>query len=128
MTRNISKGRLWTGRVLSWIAIIFMLLDGIMKLIKPAVVVESTVSLGFQEHHIVVIGILGLLATILYAVPRTTILGAILLTGYFGGVLATQLRMDAPLFSTLLFSVYLAILVWGGLWLRNEQVRKLFLS
>ncbi|NQX64783.1 DoxX family protein [Paenibacillus alba] len=126
MMRTISKGRLWTARVMSGIAILFMLFDGVMKLVKPAVVVESTVSLGFQEHHIVLLGILGLISTILYAMPRTTIMGAVLLTGYFGGVMATQIRMDAPLFANILFPVYLAILVWGGLWLRNEQVRKLF--
>jgi energy-converting hydrogenase Eha subunit C len=127
MTRTSSKGRLWTGRVMSGIAILFMLLDSIMKLFKPAFVVDSTVSLGFQEHHIYLIGILGLLSTILYTLPRTAIIGAILLTGYFGGVIATQVRLDAPLFSTILFPVYLAVLVWGGIWLRNEQVRKLLL-
>ncbi|NOU72716.1 DoxX family protein [Paenibacillus sp. LMG 31458] len=126
MTRTISKGRLWTARVMSGIAILFMLLDSIMKLFKPAFVVDSTVSLGYQEHHIFLMGILGLLSTILYALPRTTILGAVVLTGYFGGVIATQVRLDAPLFSTILFPVYLAVLVWGGLWLRNEQVRKIF--
>jgi hypothetical protein len=124
MTRTNSKGQLWTARVMSGIAILFMLLDSIMKLFKPAFVVDSTIALGFQEHHIYLMGILGLLSTILYAIPRTTILGAVVLTGYFGGVIATQVRLDAPLFSTILFPVYLAVLVWGGLWLRNEQVRK----
>lgn len=127
MTKTSSKAGLWTGRVMSGIAILFMLMDSIMKLFKPAFVVDSTVSLGFQEHHIYLIGILGLLSTILYALPRTAVIGAMLLTGYFGGVIATQVRLDAPLFSTILFPVYLAILVWGGLWLRNEQVRKLLL-
>ncbi|MZQ86322.1 DoxX family protein [Paenibacillus sp. 5J-6] len=127
MTKTSSKGGLWTGRVMSGIAILFMLLDSIMKLFKPAFVVDSTVSLGFQEHHIYLIGILGLLSTLLYALPRTAIIGAMLLTGYFGGVIATQVRLDAPLFSTILFPVYLAVLVWGGLWLRNEQVRKFLL-
>lgn len=127
MTKTNSKGGLWTGRVMSGIAILFMLLDSIMKLFKPGFVVDSTVSLGFQEHHIYLIGLLGLLSTILYAFPRTAVIGAMLLTGYFGGVIATQVRLDAPLFSTILFPVYLAILVWGGLWLRNEQVRKLLL-
>lgn len=126
MTRTISKGRLWTARLMSGIAILFMLLDSIMKLFKPAFVVDATVSLGYQEHHIFLIGMLGLLSTILYALPRTTILGAVVLTGYFGGVIATQVRLDAPLFSTILFPVYLAVLVWGGLWLRNEQDRKFF--
>ena len=126
MRSTISKGRLWTARVMSGIAILFMLLDSIMKLFKPVFVVDSTVSLGYQEHHIYIMGILGLLSTILYALPRTTFLGAVVLTGYFGGVIATQIRLDAPLFSTILFPVYLAVLVWGGLWLRNEQVSKLF--
>ncbi|MBP1967103.1 DoxX family protein [Paenibacillus aceris] len=126
MIRTISKGRLWTARVMSGIAILFMLLDSIMKLFKPSFVVDSVESLGFQEHHIYLMAILGLLSTVLYVVPRTTILGAVLLTGYFGGVIATQVRLDAPLFSTILFPIYLAVLVWGGLWLRNEQVRKFF--
>ncbi|WP_168122349.1 DoxX family protein [Paenibacillus sp. HB172176] len=126
MTRTISKGRVWTARVMSGAAIVFMLMDSIMKCFKPEFVVDSVETLGFQEHHIYVMGILGLLATLIYAWPRTAILGAVLLTGYFGGVIATQVRLDAPLFSTILFPVYLAVLVWGGLWLRNEQVRKLF--
>jgi len=126
MTRTISKGRLWTARVMSGIVILFMLLDSTMKLFKPSFVVDSVESLGFQEHHIYLMAILGLLSTVLYAVPRTTILGAVLLTGYFGGVIATQVRLDAPLFTTILFPIYLAVLVWGGLWLRNEQVRKFF--
>ncbi|MEQ8808269.1 MAG: DoxX family protein, partial [Imperialibacter sp.] len=73
-----------------------------------------------------ILGILGLLSTLLYALPKTSILGAVLLTGYWGGVIATHLRLDNPLFSHLLFPVYLAILAWGGLWLVNEQLRALF--
>lgn len=126
MTEKISKGRLWTGRIMSGIVILFMLFDGISKLFKPAVVVEGTVTLGFAEHHIVTIGILALLSTLLYAIPRTAILGAVLLTAFYGGVVATQIRVDAPLFSNTLFAVYLAILAWGGLWLRNDKVRRLF--
>jgi hypothetical protein len=125
MTTNISKGRLWTARIMSGLVILFMFFDSVFKLIKPAPVVEGTVALGYAEHHIIVIGILGLLSTILYAVPRTSFLGALLLTGYFGGVIATQIRVDAPLFSTILFPVYLAVLTWGGVWLRDEKVRKL---
>jgi hypothetical protein len=125
MTTNIKKGRLWTARIMSGLVILFMLFDSILKLIKPAPVVEGTVTLGYAEHHIIVIGILGLLSTILYAVPRTSFVGALLLTGYFGGVVATQIRVDAPLFTTILFPVYLAVLTWGGVWLRDEKVRKL---
>jgi hypothetical protein len=126
MTQSISKGRLWTGRIMSGLAILFMLFDSILKLIKPPEVVEGTVVLGFAEHHILLIGILGLISTLLYAIPRTTVLGAILLTGYFGGVIATHIRLDNPLFSHILFPVYIAILVWGGIWLRDERVLKLF--
>lgn len=111
--------------MMSGITILFMLFDSIFKLIKPEPVVEGTVVLGFSEHHIVVIGILGLISTILYTVPRTTFIGALLLTGYFGGVVATHIRLDAPLFTHVLFPVYLAILAWGGVWLRDERVRKL---
>ncbi|MGE5703727.1 MAG: DoxX family protein [Clostridia bacterium] len=110
---------------MSWLVILFMLFDSISKLFKPAAVVEGTLTLGYAEHHLVVIGTLGLLSTILYAIPRTAVLGAVLLTSYFGGAIATQIRIDAPLFTHILFAVYLAVLMWGGLWLRNERVRKM---
>ncbi|RNB85188.1 DoxX family protein [Brevibacillus fluminis] len=125
MSNNISKSRLWVARIMSGIVILFMLFDSVMKFFQPAPVVEGTLELGFAQHHIALLGILALVSTILYAVPRTAVLGALLLTGYFGGVIATQIRMDAPLFTHVLFSVYLAILAWGGLWLRDERVRNL---
>ena len=124
-TPSISKGRLWTARVLSGIVILFMLFDSIFKFIQPESVVEGTLSLGYAEHHIAIIGILGLISIILYAIPRTSIFGAILLTGYWGGAIATHLRLDNPLFTHMLFPVYLAILAWGGLWLVNEKLRAL---
>ncbi len=123
MVNAISKGRLWTARIFSGLVILFMLFDSITKFIKPAEVVEGTKSLGYAEHHLLVIGLLGLLSTILYAIPRTSVLGAVLLTGYFGGAIATHVRMDDPLFSHILFPVYLAVLMWGGIWLRDERVR-----
>ncbi|UVI33479.1 DoxX family protein [Paenibacillus spongiae] len=126
MDSNLSKSRLWTSRIMSWLVILFMLFDSIGKFMKPAPVIEGTVSLGFAEHHIVWIGLFGLIPTLLYAIPRTSLLGAVLLTAYFGGVVATQIRMDAPLFTHTLFAVYLAVLAWGGIWLRDENVRKLF--
>lgn len=104
-----------------------MLADSIFKFIQPAEVVQGTVDLGYATHHIAIIGMLGLLSILLYAIPRTAILGAILLTGYFGGAIATHLRLDNPLFSHTLFPVYLGILAWGGLWLRDERLRKLLL-
>lgn len=125
-SNTTSKGRLWTARIMSGLAILFMLFDGIFKLIQPDPVVEGTLELGFAEHHITVIGILALVSILLYAYPRTAILGAVLLTGYLGGAIATHVRLDNPLFSHVLFPVYVAVLAWGGLWLRNARLRALF--
>lgn len=125
MTNQTSKTRFWTSWILSGLVMLFMLFDSIFKFIQPDPVVKGTLELGYSEHHIVVIGLLGLLPTILYAIPRTAVLGAVLLTGYFGGAIATHLRLDNPLFTHVLFPVYLAVLAWGGLWLRNARVRKL---
>ncbi|MBJ6359770.1 DoxX family protein [Paenibacillus sp. GCM10012307] len=126
MARKISRGRFWAGWIISGLVILFMLFDSISKFFKPAPVVEGTVELGFLEHHIIVIGVLGLLSTLLYLFPRTAFLGAILLTGYFGGAIATHIRIDSPLFSHILFPVYVAFLAWAGLWLRDGRLRRLF--
>src|SRR5690242_19759544 len=91
---NFSRGRLWTARIMGWIVILFMLFDGIGKIAKPAPVVEGTLALGFAEKHLAAIGVLSLICTVLYAVPRTRFLGALLLTGYLGGAVAAQLRVD----------------------------------
>jgi hypothetical protein len=125
MTTTNSKARIWTSWFMSGLVILFMLADSIFKFIQPAEVVQGTIDLGYASHHIAVLGTLGLLSILLYAIPRTAVLGAILLTGYFGGAVATHLRLDNPLFSHILFSVYLGILAWGGLWLRDERVRKI---
>lgn len=125
MTETISKSRLWTARVMGGIVILFMLMDSIGKFIQPASVVEATLALDFAKHHILVIGILGLLSILLYAYPRTSVLGAILLTGYWGGAIATHVRLDNPLFTHILFPVYLAILAWGNIWLKDKRVRNL---
>lgn len=120
-----SKGIVWTGRVLSIPVVLFMLIDGVMKLIQPKPVVDATVQLGFPEHSISGLGIVLLVCTVLYAIPRTSILGAIFLTGYLGGAVAAKFRIDAALFSQTLFPVYFAILMWGGLYLRNPRLREL---
>ena len=125
MTTNNSKAKIWTSRIMSGLVILFMLADSIFKFIQPAEVVQGTLDLGYATHHIAIIGMLGLLSILLYAIPRTAILGAILLTGYFGGAIATHLRLDNPLFSHILFPVYLAVLAWGGLWLRDERLRRM---
>lgn len=121
---TLSKGRLWTSRIMSGIVILFMLFDSIFKFIQPEEVVQGTTELGYGAHHIALLGTLGLLSVIAYAIPRTAVLGAILLTAYFGGAIATHVRLDNPLFSHILFPVYLGVLAWGGLWLRDERVRK----
>ena len=125
VTHTISTGRLWTSRIMSGLVILFMLVDSIFKFIQPAEVIQATTELGYGAHHIAVIGALGFISIVLYAIPRTAVLGAILLTGYFGGAIATHFRLDNPLFSHVLFPVYLALLAWGGLWLRDERVRRM---
>ena len=124
-TAAVSKGSLWAGRIMSALAALFLLLDGVMKLVKPAPVVEATVQLGFPESVIFGLGIVLLVCVILYVIPRTSILGAIMLTGYLGGAVATQVRVGHPLFSHTLFPVYVAALVWGGLFLRESRLRAL---
>jgi hypothetical protein len=122
--RAISKELIWTGRVLSGLAVLFFLVDGVMKLLKPAVVVEATRQLGYPESDIAGIGIVLLVCTLLYIFPRTSILGAILLTGYLGGAVASQVRVAAGWFNVV-FAVMFGALVWGGLWLRDIRVRSL---
>lgn len=121
----VSKGMLWSGRVTSALPVLFLLFDGTMKLAKPSAVVEATVQLGYPEGAILPLGIILLGCVILYLIPRTSVLGAILLTGYLGGAVATQLRVGNPLFSHILFPGYVAMLLWGGLWLRIPRLREL---
>ena len=96
-----------------------------MKLVKPEPVVKATIELGYPESVIMALGIILLVCVILYVVPHTAVLGAILLTGYLGGAIATQARVGNPLFSHILFPVYLALLIWGGLFLRDSRLRAL---
>ena len=121
-TMSISNQRLWAGRFLSGSAALFLSVDGAMKLFKPRVVVESTLQLGYPESAIVGIGVILLACTILYLIPRTAILGAILLTGYLGGAVATHVRVSGPWFN-ILFPVIFGCLVWGGLWLRDRRLQ-----
>jgi hypothetical protein len=114
----------WGGRILSGLVVLFCAMDGVMKLMKPAPVVTATVQMGFPESEIVGIGVVLLACTLLYAIPRTSILGAVLLTGYLGGAVASQVRIGAPPFS-MAFPLIFAALAWGGLWLRDDRVRKL---
>ena len=123
-----SKSRLWAGRILTALAAAFLLFDGVMKLVKPPVVVKATVEMGYPESTIVGIGVVLLVCTILYLIPRTSILGAVLLTGYLGGAVASNVRVGNPLFSHVLFPVYVGAMVWGGLYLRDTRLRTLISS
>ena len=123
-----SQPRPWmksAGWIMSALMILFMFFDSISKLALEHHVVEATTRIGYPLGTIRPLGIICLLCTALYAVPRTSILGAILLTGYLGGAIASKVRIDDPLFSSVLFGVYFGILVWGGLYLRDEGLRSL---
>ncbi|MGE6783413.1 DoxX family protein [Ensifer adhaerens] len=115
------------GRFLSGVLVAFLVFDAVIKLVPLAVVTETMVALGYPADQGLarLLGILTLLCTVLYAIPRTSILGAILLTGYLGGAMATHLRAGSPLFTHLLFGFYLGIMAWGGLWLRDPRLRAL---
>ncbi|MER8431804.1 DoxX family protein [Mesorhizobium caraganae] len=126
-TTPVSPGALWTGRVFSGLIVLFMISDGVIKLPPLDVVTQTMVPLGWPADVSVarMLGIIGLISTALYALPRTSVLGAILLTGYLGGAIATNMRVGSPLFSHTLFGVYLGIILWSGLYLRDPRVRAL---
>ena len=124
----VSKMRLWAGRIIGGLPALFLLVDAIMKLVKPVPVVEATVKLGYSENVIVPLGIVLLVCAVLYLIPRTSVLGAILLTGYLGGAVATHVRVGSPLFTHVLFPIYVAALIWGGLFLRDGRLRALVFS
>jgi len=124
-TTAVSKKALWAGRIVSALPVLFLLMDGIMKLIKPAPVVDATVKVGYPATTIVPLGIVLLVCTILYVIPRTSVLGAILLTGYLGGAVATHVRVSDPLFTHVLFPVYLGVMIWLGLYLRDNLLSRI---
>ncbi|TLY34712.1 MAG: DoxX family protein [Nitrospirae bacterium] len=120
-TAPVSKKMIWAGRIMSALPVLMLLLSGVMKLVKPAAVVEGFARLGYPESLTVGIGIVELACAALYVVPRTSVLGAILLTAYLGGATATHVRIGEPFFMPIL----LGVLVWGGLFLRDERLRAL---
>jgi DoxX-like family len=120
-TGPVSKGRLWAGRIVSGLPALFLLMDGVAKLVKPAPVVEGTIQLGYSESVIVPLGIVLITCTVLYLFPRTSVLGAILLTGYLGGAVATHVRVGAGLFPVF-FPIIMGLLLWGGLYLRDDRL------
>src|SRR5258708_26976067 len=117
-----SKRSVWMGRVLSGLVVLFLIPDGIIKFIKPAPVVDAFAHLGWPLSLANVLGVVLLVCVALYAFPRTSVLGAILLTGYLGGAVATHLRAGDPLFSHVLFPTYLGVVLWLGLYLRDSRL------
>ena len=121
--RALPPALVWTGRVLSSVVVLFLVLDGVMKLIGIAPVVDAFRQLGYPLESAPLIGYLALACAVLYALPRTAVLGAIVLTGLLGGAIATHVRVHDPLFTHTLFGVYLGVMAWGGLWLRDGRLR-----
>ena len=123
----IAKPALWPGRVLSGLVILFLLFDGAIKLVPWPVVTETMDRIGYgsSENLARSLGFITVACTVLYAIPPTSILGAILLTGYLGGAMASHVRIGSPLFSHTLFGFYLGLMLWGGLWLRDSRLRPL---
>jgi DoxX-like family len=120
-TASMSKKMLWAGHIISALPVLMLLFSGVMKLAKPAPVVEGFVRLGYPESLAFGIGIVELACAVIYVIPRTSVLGAILLTGYLGGATATHVRIGEPFF----MPIILGVLVWGGLFLRDDRLRAL---
>ncbi len=127
-TTTPPTGQLWTGRIMSGLVVAFLVFDGGIKLAPLAIVTETMQQLGYSGSPELArgLGVMTLVIALLYALPRTSLLGAILLTGLLGGAMATHLRVGSPLFSHLLFGLYLGLLAWGGLYLRDPRLRRLF--
>jgi hypothetical protein len=123
----VSRPALWSGRLLSGLVILFLLFDGAIKLVPWPIVTETMDRIGYGSSETLArtLGAITIACTVLYAIPPTSILGAILLTGYLGGAIATHVRIGSPLFTHVLFGFYLALMVWGGLWLRDRTLRSL---
>ena len=123
----VAKLARWLGRLLSGLVILFLLFDGAIKLVPWPVVTETMDRIGYGSSETLArtLGAITVACTVLYAIPPTSILGAILLTGYVGGAMASHLRIGSPLFTHTLFGLYLGLMVWGGLWLRDRNVRTL---
>ena len=123
-TNSQSKSVLWVGRVVSTLVALFTAFDGIMKVIKEPHVIQASADFGFSGNQIVLIGVLMLLCTVLYAIPRTAVLGAVLLTGYLGGALVSNIRVGHSLFQCI-FPVLFAVVAWGGIFVREPRLREL---
>jgi hypothetical protein len=125
MTFSDTPAGAWTGRVLSTLVVLFLIFDGLIKLLNIEAVQKATLELGYPQSTTLAIGIIVLTCAALYAFPRTAVLGAVLVTALCGGAIASQLRIGSPMFSHVLFGFYLALVAWGGLWLRSDDVRSM---
>lgn len=125
-TETTSKPMLWTGRVFSGLFVLFILMDLTMKFMGRPEVAQTMTQLGWPTNLSTTLAAVLLGCLVLYVIPQTAILGAVLFTGYLGGAMATHVRVGSPLFSHVLFSIYLALFMWGGLWLRDARLRSLF--
>jgi hypothetical protein len=123
--KTSQKGMMWTGRVLSGIAILFLLFDAFAKFTMPSYVVEAFARLGIPVSQGMSVGVLLVVSTIIYAIPRTAVLGAVLLTGFLGGAVAIQMRAGSSTFETV-FPVIFGIIVWAGIYLRDCKLRAVF--
>lgn len=119
-----STTALWAGRIISALAILFLIFDTVIKVLKLAPAVESTTQLGYPASLVIVIGVIELVCLAVYVIPRTSIFGSILMTGYLGGAIATNLRAGTPLFNVI-FPIIIGALLWGGIYLRDAQLRAL---
>lgn len=120
-----SAAALWAGRILTGVAALFLTFDTAIKLVSAKVAVDATLPLGFSAQQVPLIGSIEAICLVLWLIPRTAPLGAVLLTGYLGGAIATHLRLGNPLFSHVLFPVYIGAMVWAGLYLRDTRVQAL---
>jgi hypothetical protein len=121
----LSSAALWTSRILNGIAVLFLAFDAAIKVLRLPMAVDGTTQLGYPADVIFSIGVLQVALLAVYLIPRTSVLGAILWTGYLGGAIATHVRVGNPLFTHIVFPVYVAALIWGALWLRDSRVRAL---
>ena len=120
-----SKKRVWTGRIISALVVLFLLFDSAIKLMKLPPAVEGTARLGYPVTLVLPIGLVLLICVVIYVIPSTSVVGAILLTGYLGGAVASNVRIGNPLFGYVLFPVYVAVLLWTGLLLRDDRLGEL---
>src|SRR5688572_4233886 len=125
MKSTTNTKAVWTGRILSSLAVLFLLFSGVIKLFRPPEVLQSFTTLGYSPSLALTIGILEIACVLVYVIPRTSVIGAILLTGYLGGAIATHLRVGDPLLSHTLFPIYIGAALWLGLFLREGRLRAL---